>query len=96
MWIDRTKKHTISFKADDYEREIIRGLKETGKCSQAEVIRNALWTIRIVFDGDLKLKDIVKEQNWDKPLGDIILPIPVLANKIDLDLKLWKLIMNED
>jgi hypothetical protein len=96
MWIDRKKKHNVNVKLDDYENELLKDYqKESGK-SKSEIFRNALWTIRILYDSNLKLKDAVKEIDPEKPLCEILLPIPVISNKINLEFQLWQQITEKE
>jgi len=90
MWIDKRKKKTIAFKVNLYEEFLIESLKETFNCDTSEAIRRAIWSARILFDPTLKLKDIVKEKDWEKPLCDIIKPFPELEHMVDLEYSLWK------
>jgi len=88
--MDKRKKETIAFKVNLYEKFLIESLKETFNCDMSEAIRRAIWSTRILFDPTLKLKDIVKEQNWEKPLCDLIKPFPELEHMVDLEYSLWK------
>lgn len=96
LWLDRTKKHTITFKVDDYENNLISTLAKASKCSKGEIVRRAIWTARVLYDDGLLLKEMVAKQDWNKPFADIVLPIPVLAHKINLDLQLWYQITKEN
>ena len=96
MWIDSRKKKTIAIKVSEYDAYLIESLTEIFDCNVSEVIRRAIWTIRILFDPSMKLKDIVIEQDWNKILTDIIKPIPELAHIVDLEYSLWKKYSNKE
>jgi len=90
MWMDKRKKETIAFKVNLYEKYLIESLREIFGCDTSEAIRRAIWSTRILFDPGLKLKDMVKEQDWEKPLCDLIKPFPELEHIVDLEYSLWK------
>jgi hypothetical protein len=90
MWWDRRKRHTVSFKVDEYELGIIKDTAEEFGESKGEAVRRALWATRILFDPKLLLRDAVRELDWDKPLADILKPIPELSAQIGLELAMWR------
>lgn len=95
MWVDKRRRKTVAFKVNPYEEFLIQSLKEIFDCDTSEAIRRALWSIRILFDPSLKLKDIVTKKDWEKPLCDIIKPFPELAHMVDLEYSLWKKYSNQ-
>ena len=90
MWIDRRKRHSITFKVDSYELQIIKDIAEALGESRGEAVRRALWVFRILYDKDLLLKDAVKEVDPNKALCDILKPIPELSAQLGLDIKIWR------
>lgn len=90
LWWNRRKKHTITFKVDEYEMMIVDELSKEFKEDRSEVVRRALWTIRILYDPALCLKDALIEQDLDKPLCDVLKPLPELAHQLGLEIKLWR------
>jgi hypothetical protein len=90
MWIDKRRRVAITIKVNMYEKYLIESLKEIFGCDASEAVRRAIWSVRILFDPDLKLRDIVKELDWDKPLSDLIKPFPELEHIVDLEYTLWK------
>jgi len=91
MWADRRKRHTVTFKVDDYEMQIIEGIAKDIGDTKGEAIRRALWVYRILYSPRLILKDALKENfDLDKPLCENLKPIPVLTSILKLDLELWR------
>jgi len=90
MWIDRRRKDTVALRVNQFEKYLIQSLEEIFNCDASEAIRRAIWSTRILFDPTLKLKDLVKEQDWEKPLCDLIKPFPELEHIVDLEYSLWK------
>lgn len=91
MWIDRRKKHTVTFKVDDYEMQIIRDIMESNDIQMGEAIRRALWVYRVLYANNLKFKDAIREDaNLDEPLATALKSIPELSHIIGLELELWK------
>jgi len=91
VWLDRRKRHTITFKVDPYELQIIKDIAEANKVSIGEAIRRALWVFRILYSDDLLLKDaLVSNLDLNKPLYCALKPIPELSHIIGLEFKLWK------
>ncbi|HDN18290.1 MAG TPA: hypothetical protein ENF41_04435 [Candidatus Bathyarchaeota archaeon] len=89
-WIDRRKKHTVAVRMDEYELLILDTLAEILRVDRSEAIRRALYTVRILFDPELKMKDAFEELKPDRSVADCLKPLPVLANIIGLDIKMWK------
>lgn len=86
----------MSLMLDDYEFMLLDLLhKKTGK-GKGEILRQSLWLARILFDPDLKLKDVVKEIDPEGVFAELMLPIPVLSNKISLELQLWQQITEKE
>jgi len=96
LWADRRKRHTVTFKVDDYERQIIKDIAEAFGVSMGEAVRRALWVFRVLYDQNLLVKDALKpsvfeEENiGDKPLFEILKPVPELSAALGLELKLWR------
>jgi len=96
MWLDRRKKHYFNVRVDDYEKEIITVSAEDWGIKPSEAIRRLIITARVLLDPDLKLRDMVKELNWDKPLVEIIKPIPELISLTNLELKILRSVQERE
>lgn len=88
MWYDRRKKHPITVRLDDVEYAIISEIADALKVDKSEAIRRCIWTVRILFDPDLKLKDaLIDNPDFEASLVDNLRPIPELGYKIGIELK---------
>lgn len=91
MFADRRKRHTMTFKVDDYEREIIKDISTTIGDKKGEAIRRALWIYYVLYNPRLLLKQALKEDfDLEKPLHENLKPIPILSHILKLDIKLWE------
>jgi len=91
MWLDRRKRHTLTFKVDDIELEIINDISKALNVSMGEAIRRCLWVFRILYDQNLKVKDALRK-NFDpnEPLYSALKPIPELAYLLGIEIKFWR------
>jgi len=88
MWYDRRKKHSVTVRLDDIEYAIVKEIADALKVDMSEAIRRCIWTTRILFDPDLKLKDaLIDNPNPEQALIDNLRPIPELGYKIGIELK---------
>jgi hypothetical protein len=91
MWADRRKRHTVVFKVDDYELQIIEDIMKANEVSKGEAIRRALWVFRILYADDLTVRDALAEPfDPDGPLHAALKPIPELSHHLGLEFKLWR------
>ena len=90
QWLDRRKKYTITFRVTFEELLLLEQLRQLFNESRTMAIIRALWAIRILYDPNLKLKDAVKEIDPDKPLGELLKPLPELASIINIHKSLWQ------
>jgi hypothetical protein len=90
-WIDRRKRHRITFCVDDVELEIIKEMAEAFEVPVGEAIRRAIWAFYILYDPELKVKDALREgYDPEGPLADALKPIPELAYILGIELKIWR------
>lgn len=95
MWIDRRKKHTVPVRLDDLELAIISEIADALNIDRSEAIRRCIWTTRILFDPNLKLKDaLIENPNPEAPLFENLKPIPELAYIIGIELKVIRKIIH--
>jgi hypothetical protein len=91
MWVDRRKKYSITFKVDDYEKQIIEDIMKANNVSMGEAIRRALWVFRVLYSEDLKVKDALYDNvSIDAPLYEALKPLPELCHILGLEFKLWR------
>lgn len=91
MFANRRKHHTMTFKVDDYEREIIKDISTMINDKKGEAIRRALWIYYVLYNPRLLLKQALKEEfDLEKPLHENLKPIPILAHTLKLDIELWE------
>ncbi len=79
-----TIQRRFEFLLDDQTDFILANLSMVTKLSKAELTRRSIYFLRILLDPNLKLSEIVKDQDWNKSLGEIMIPIPILAGKIGI------------
>lgn len=91
MWLDRRKRHTVVFRADDIEYEIINEISKALNVSLGEAVRRCIWVFRILYDQNLKVKDALRK-NFDpnEPLYSALKPIPELAYLLGIEIKFWR------
>lgn len=87
------KTHYISLKVDDDTFEIIETMAEQNGGNRSLAVRNSIVLARIIMDPDLKLRELVEEQEWEKSLGEIIVPVPFLEFKLKMRKKALKKLM---
>jgi len=91
MWLDRRKRHRVTFKVDDIELQIIKDMAEALGVPKGEAIRRALWVYRILYSENLTVRDALYDTfDPDAPLSKALKPIPVLAHLLNLELRLWR------
>lgn len=91
MWLDRRKRHSLTFKVDDIELQIVKDMSEALDVPKGEAIRRALWVYRILYSQDLTVKDALYETfDPDAPLSKALKPIPELSHLLGLEFKLWR------
>ena len=91
MWLDRRKRHSVSFKVDDIELQIIEDIAKELGVPRGEAIRRALWVYRILYSEDLTVRDALYDTfDPDGPLSKALKPIPELAYLLGIELKLWR------
>jgi hypothetical protein len=91
VWIDRRKRHSITFKVDDIELQMIKDIAEALEVPIGEAVRRALWAFVILYDDNLKAKDALQEGvSADAPLAHVLKPIPELAHILGIELKIWR------
>lgn len=90
MWVDRRKKYTVTFKVDEYEYEIINDIARAFNESKGEAIRRALWVSRVLYDPNLLVKDALYMYDPNKPLCDVLKPIPELIHILGIEINLWR------
>jgi hypothetical protein len=95
LWLDRRKRRTVTIKVDDTEYEIIKDIADALGVPLGEAVRRAIWVFRILYDKDLTLDDalIPSENNeylGNRPLSDVLKPIPELSALLGLELKIWR------
>jgi len=95
-WIKRKKTKQFNFRIDIYTLAILKKMNKDTKTPRSEIIRRSIYFTKVLFDPNFKLGDIVTEQNWNKTLGDILIPIPELAHQINLDSEIKQTFKNND
>lgn len=91
MWLDRRKKHTVVFRVDDIELEIIRDISKALNVTMGEAVRRCLWVFRILYDQDLKVKDALRKNfSPDEPLYSALKPLPELAHLLGIEIRFWR------
>lgn len=94
MWIDRRKRHTICVRLDDVELGIVDEIASALGIDKSEAIRRTIWTTRILFDPNLRLRDaLIDNPNPDAPLFENLKPIPELAYIIGIELNIIRKIV---
>lgn len=91
MFLDRRKKHSVTFKVDDVELQMIRDIAEALEVPLGEAVRRAIWAFCILYDDKLSVRDALHETfDPDAPLAHALKPIPELAHILEVELKLWR------
>jgi len=91
MWLDRRKLHSITFKVDEIELQIIKDMAQNLEVDESEAIRRAIWSLVILSDPKLKVGDAIKlPVPDDSCLWDALRPFPELANHLGIELRAWK------
>jgi hypothetical protein len=91
MWVDRRKKHLVTFKVDEIELQIIKDMAEAMEIDESEAIRRALWVFRVLYDNTLRAVDALNLPiPENQPLYEALKPIPELANHLGIEIKAWR------
>jgi len=90
LWFDRRRKKTVTVRISWVEEMIINELMQIFNEPKSMVITRALWTVRILYDPNLKLKDALTTLNPETPLSEALKPIPELAHILGVELKIWR------
>jgi len=91
MWLDRRKRHSITFKVDDVERLMVKDIADALEVPMGEAVRRALWAFVILYDDNLSARDALRESfDPDAPLAHAVRPIPELAHVLGIEIKLWR------
>lgn len=88
---DRRKKHIITVRLDEFELSMVEDMADQLGVDMSEAIRRSLYVYRVLYDRNLKVKDaIIPFPDPDQPLYEVLKPIPELAHKIGLELKMYR------
>lgn len=91
MWLDRRKRHSVTFKVDDVEYQIIKDIAEAFGVPMGEAVRRALWVFRVLYAEDLTVRDALYDTfDPDAPLSKALKPIPELSHLLNLEIRTWR------
>lgn len=89
--MDRRKKHSITFKVDEVELQMVKDIAAALEVPLGEAVRRAIWSFCILYDDKLTVREALHESfDPDAPLAHALKPIPELAYILGVEIRLWR------